>query len=110
MYISLRYSFRHRQRNGKDAAVELADMADSDSADSKEEQDTDVSVDNVCYDKVHIKQGSGKNTSVELTDMVGENSVENKVNQDMATSVDNVCYDTLPSKLYLVYPKSRLYV
>ena len=100
--------FRHRQGNGKNAAVELADMADSNSVDSKEEQDT--SVDNVCYDKVHIKQGSGKNASVELTDLEGKGRAENKEEQNMATSVDNVCYDKLPSKLYLVYPKSRLYV
>ena len=82
-------------------------MADSNSVDSKEEQDT--SVDNVCYDKVHIKQGSGKNASVELTDLEGKGRAENK-EQNMATSVDNVCYDKLPSKLYLVYPKSRLCV
>ena len=85
-------------------------MADSDSVDSEEEQDADTSVDNVCYDKIYIKQGSGKNASVELTDMVGKGSAESKEEQDMATSVDNVCYDKLPSKLYLVYPKSRLYV
>ena len=100
--------FRHGQGNEKNAAVELADMAASNSLDSKEEQDT--SVDNVCYDKVHIKQGSGRNASVELTDMVGRGSAESKEEQNMATSVDSVCYDKLPSKLYLVYPKSRLYV
>ena len=104
------YFFRLRQRNAKNATVELADMADSDSVDCKEKQDADTSVDNVCYDKVHIKQGSGKNASVELTDMVGKGSAENKDEQDIATSVDSVCYDKLPSKLYLVYPKSRLYV
>ena len=82
-------------------------MADGDSVDSEEKQDVDTSVDNVCYDKI---QGSGKNASVELTDMVGKGSAENKEEQDMATSVDNICYDELPSKLYLVYPKSRLYV
>ena len=59
--------------------------------------------------KVHIKQGSGKNASVELTDLEGKGSVENK-ERDMATSLDNVCYDKLPSNLYLVYPKSRLYI
>ena len=99
-----------RQRNGKSAAVELADMADSDSVDSKEEHGADTSVDNVCYDKIHIKQGSGKNASVELTDLEGKGSVENKEERDMATSLDNVCYDKLPSNLYLVYPKSRLYI
>ena len=77
--------------------VELADMADSDSVDSEEEQDADTSVDNVCYNKVHIKQGSG---SVELTDMVG--SAENKEEQDMATSVDNICYDKIQSRWYLL--------
>ena len=76
-------------------------MADSNSVDSKEEQDADMSVDNICYDKIYIKQGSAP---VELTDLEGKGSAENK---DMATSVDNVCYDKLPSKLYLVYPKSK---
>ena len=92
---------RHRQTNGKNAAVELADMADSNSVDSKEEQDT--SVDNVCYDKVYIKQRSGKSASVELTDMVDKGSTESKEEQDMDTSVDNICYDQLPSKLYQGY-------
>ena len=85
-------------------------MADGDSVDCEEEQDADTSVDNVCYDEIHIKQGSGKNASVELTDMERKGSAENKEEQDTSTSVDNVCYDELPSKLYLVYPKSRLYV
>ena len=87
-------------------------MADSDSVDSKEEHDPDTSVDNVCYAKIKIphKRGSGKDASVELTDLEGKGSAESKEEQDMATSVDNVCYDKLPSKLYLVYPKSRLYV
>ena len=104
------YFFRHKQRSGKSATVELTGMANSDSVDSEEEQDADTSVDNVCYDKIYIKQGSGKNVSVELTDMVvGKGSAKSK-DQDMDTSVDNICYDQLPSKLYLVYPKSRLYV
>ena len=86
-------------------------MADCGSVDSKEEHDADTSVDNVCYAKIKIphKRGSGKDASVELTDLEGKGSAENK-EQDMATSVDNICYDKLPSKLYLVYPKSRLYV
>ena len=84
--------------------MELADTADSDSVDSKEEQDT--SVDNFCYDKVHIR----KNASVKLNDMVGKSSADSKEEQNMVTSVDNVCYDKLPSKLHLVYPKSRLHV
>ena len=96
------------RESGKDTAVELADMADSDSVDSKEEQDT--SVDNVCYDKVHIKQGSGKNASVELTDIVGRGSAENKEEQDVVTSVDNVCYDKLPSKLNEVVSKAKDYM
>ena len=83
-------------------------MANCDSVDSEEEQDADTSVDNVCYDKVHIKQGSVKNASVELTDMVSRGSAESK-EQDMDTSVDNICYGQLPSKLYLAYLKSRLY-
>ena len=98
------------RESGKDAAVELADMADSDSVDSKEKQDAATSVDNVCYDKVHIKQGSGKNASVELTDMVGRGSAENKEEQDVVTSVDNVCYDKLPSKLNEVVSKAKDYM
>ena len=53
-------------------------------------------------------EGNGKNAAVELADMADSNSVDSKEEQD--TSVDNVCYDKLPSKLYLVYPKSRLWV
>ena len=68
-------------------------MADSDSVDSKEEQDLDTSVDNVCYNKIHIKPG---NISVELTDMVG--SAENKEEQKTATSVNNICYEKIPCK------------
>ena len=85
-------------------------MADSDSVDSKEEQDADTSVDNVCYAKIKVpcKKGNGKNAPVELTDTVGKDSAENKDEQNMAISVDNVCYDKLPSEFYVVYPKSRL--
>ena len=90
--------FRHRQGNGKNATVELADMADSDSVDSKEEQNADTSVDNICYDKIYIKQ-HGKNASVELTDMVGRGSADSKEEQNTVISVDNVCYDRLPCKL-----------
>ena len=83
-------------------------MADSDYINCKEEQDADTSVDNVCYDTIHIIKVSGKNASVELTDMVGRGSAENKEEQDMAISVDNICYNILPSKLYLVYPLAKL--
>ena len=79
-------------------------MADTNSIDSKEEQDTDMFFDNGIYAKIPSKQQRGKNVSVEL---VGRGSAENKEEQDMAISVDNVCYDKLPSKLY---PMSRLYV
>ena len=82
-------------------------MADSNSIDSKEEQDTDTFFDNSMYARIPSKQHArknGKNASVELTDMVDRGSAESKEEQDMDTSVDNVCYDTLPSKLY---PKSR---
>ena len=41
-------SFRHKHMGRKVTAVELTDMADTDSVDSKEEQDT---VDNTCYMK-----------------------------------------------------------
>ena len=40
------YSIRHKQGSKKNTAVELTDMADTDSVDSKEEQDI---VDNTCY-------------------------------------------------------------
>ena len=73
-------------------------MADSDSVDSKEEQDTDISVDNVCYVKIKIssKTGSEKDAVVE-TVMVDKGSVDCK-EQDVGTSFDNVCYDKLESK------------
>jgi len=47
-------SFRHRQgRNGmKITTVELTDTTESD---SKEEQDTGTSVDNICYERVPSK-------------------------------------------------------
>ena len=76
-------------------------MANNNSSDSKEEQDTDIFFDNRVYAKITSKQQRGKNASVELTDMVGRGNEE----QDMAISVDNVCYDKLPSELYLVHPK-----
>ena len=84
-------------------------MADSDSVDSKEEQDADTSVDNVCYDTIHIvRKVSGKNASAELTDMVGKGGAESKEDQDMATSVDNICYNILPSKLHQISPLAKL--
>ena len=89
--------------------MELADIADSDYVDYKEEQDADMSVDNVCYDTIHIiKKVSGKNTSVELTDLVVKGGAESKEDQDTATSVDNICHNILPSKLYLVYPLAKI--
>ena len=45
-----RYSVRNKQEGRKDAAVKLADVADTDSVDSKEKQD--ASVDNTCYMKL----------------------------------------------------------
>ena len=74
-------------------------MADSDSVDSKDEQDADISVDNVCYAKIKISSktaGSEKDAVVE-TVMMNEGSVDCK-EQDVGTSVDNVCYDKLESK------------
>ena len=75
-------------------------MADSNSVDSKEEQDTDMSVDNVCYAKIKIpcKRGSGKDAVVvEEAVMMDESSVDSK-EQDMGTPVDNICYKKLQSK------------
>ena len=81
-------------------------MADSD---CKEEQDADTSVDNVCYDTIHIiKKVNGKNASVNLTDMVGKGGAESKEDQDTATSVDNICYNILPSKLHLINPLAKI--
>ena len=45
-----RYSVRNKQEGRKDAAVKLADVADTDSDDNKEEQN--ASVDNTCYMKL----------------------------------------------------------
>ena len=83
-------------------------MADSDYINCKEEQDADTSVDNVCYDTIHIIKVSGKNASVELTDMVGRSSAENKEDQDTGASVDNICYNILPSKLHQINPLAKL--
>ena len=76
-------------------------MADSNSVDSKEEQEADTSVDNVCYTKIKIpcKSGSEKDAVVEEAVMMDEGSVDCK-EQDVGTSVDNVCYDKLESKQY----------
>ena len=73
-------------------------MADSDSVDSKDEQDADISVDNICYVKIKIssKTGSEKDAVVE-TVMVDKGIVDCK-EQDVGTSVDNVCYDKFESK------------
>ena len=101
------YLPRNRQGHGKDATVELDDMADSHSHDSKEGQDADTFFDNGIYEKIPSKKQKGKNASVELTDMVGRGDAENNEDQDMPISVDNICYDKLTSKLH---PKSKLYV
>ena len=78
-------------------------MADSDSVDSKEEQDADMSVDNVCYTKIKIphKSGSEKDAVVEEAVMMDEGSVDSK-EQAVGTSVDNVCYEKLESKSLLL--------
>ena len=82
-------------------------MADSNSNDSKEDQDADTFLDNGIYEKIPSKKQKGKNASVELTDMVGRGNAENNEDQDMAISVDNICYDKLTSKLH---SKSKVYV
>ena len=70
-------------------------MADSDSVDSKEEQDADTSVDNVCYAKIKIscKSGSGKD-AVEKEVVMDESHVDSEKEQD----VDNTCYEKLQSE------------
>ena len=74
-------------------------MADSDSVDSKEEQDADMAVDNVCYAKIKLpcKRGSGKDAVVKESVMMDEDSVDSKV-QAMGLSVDNTCYEKLESR------------
>ena len=79
-----------------DTAVELADMADSDSVDSKEKQEIDTSVDNFCYAKIQSKQESGKNAAVvELSGVVDRCIVESKEEQDVNMAVENVCYEKI---------------
>ena len=70
-------------------------MVDKGCADSKEEQNVDMAVENVCYEK--IKRGSEKDAVVEEAVVMDEGIVDCK-EQDMGTSVDNVCYDKLESK------------
>ena len=74
-------------------------MADSDSIDSKEEQNADMSVDNVCYAKIKLpcKRGSGKDAVVKEFVMIDEGSVDSK-EQAEGTSVDNICYEKLQSR------------
>ena len=81
-------------------------MANSDSVDSKEEQEAETSVDNVCYTKIKIpcKSGSGNDVVREAV-IMDEGSVDSK-EQDVGTSVDNICYEKLQSRLY--YAKSQL--
>ena len=74
-------------------------MADSDSIDSKQEQERDTSVDDDCYAKIQSKQESRKNAAVEWAGVVDKGCVDSTDEQDVATSVDNICYEKLPSKL-----------
>ena len=101
------YFPKHRRGHGKNATVELADMADSNSNDSKGDQDAGTFFDNGIYEKIPSKKQKGENASVELTDLVGRGSADDKEDQDMSISVDNICYDKLTSKLH---PKSKVYV
>ena len=74
-------------------------MADSESVDSKEEQNVDMSVDNVCYAKIKLpcKRGSGKDAVVKESVMMDEDSVDSK-EQAVGISVDNTCYEKLESR------------
>ena len=80
--------------------MKFNDMADSDSVDSKEEQDADVAVDNVCYVKIKLpcKRGSGKDVVVKESVMMDEGSVDSKKEQGEGVSVDNICYEKLQSR------------
>ena len=71
------YSLRYRPK-------EFADMAD-----------------NICYNKIFIKQGSGKNDAVELDNMVDKSSADSNVEESVTTSVNNFCYEKLQSKLII---------
>ena len=71
-------------------------MADGDSVDSKEEQDADMAVDNVCYAEIKLPW-SGKDPVVKESVMMDEDSVDSK-EQAMGTSVDNTCYEKLQSR------------
>ena len=75
-------------------------MADSNSDDSKEDQDANASVDNVCYAEIR----SGKDASVEEDIMIDKGSVDCK-EQNMGIPVDNICYEKLQSKSYLSHQK-----
>ena len=86
------YSLRYRKKK-------FADIADSDSVDSKEQQEIDTSVDNDCYAKIQSKQESRKNAAVEWTGVVDKGIVDSTDEQNVAASVDNICYEKLPSKL-----------
>ena len=57
--------------------------------------------DNICYNKIFIKQESGKNDAVELDNMVDKSSADSTVEQRVSTSVNNFCYEKLQSKLII---------
>ena len=71
---------------------------------SEEEQDADISVDNICYAKIKLscKSGSGKNAVEKEVVMMDESCVDSEKEQDVSTSVDNTCYEKLQSKQYLL--------
>ena len=73
-------------------------MADSDSVDSKVEQDVDISVDNICYVKIKISSKTGSEKDVVVETVTVDKGIVDCKEQDMGTSVDNVCYDKLESK------------
>ena len=74
-------------------------MADSENVDSKEEQNVDMSVDNVSYAKIKLpcKRESGKDAVVKESVMMDEDSVDSK-EQAVGTSVDNTCYEKFQSR------------
>ena len=56
--------------------------------------------DNICYNKIFIKQESGKNDAVELDNIVDKSSADSTV-ESVTTSVNNFCYEKLQSKLII---------
>ena len=69
----------HRQGHGKDARVELDNMADNNSNDSKEDQDADTFFDNGIYEKIPSKKQKEKNASEVISEHLSVNNFLGKL-------------------------------